>query len=342
MKKILIGLGLVIGLLLIGGFAWVNTGLQLPENTEEIIEDVLSKPVKNLIVGDTATLQSDGVRIWYEFIPALDSAKGTILLVMGYSTSGLQWTQHFFDPLREAGYNIIRYDNRGVGRSDWMKDWDKSSPYTLEDMAGDGIAILDKLDIKQAHIIGASMGGMIAQRMAISYPERTFSLGSIMSSGFTADPELTMLTTSVQANVVKGAVRYGLRPSDKNFMRFNIAAAEVLRGDGPYEYDVRMIANQTHYQLRHHDGYNPAAGDQHGAAIEASGSRYDELGKISCPTVAIHGTADPLVLPEHGKKYQPMIPGSNMVWIEGMGHDLPRIYQPQVQEALLANIAKVL
>jgi len=316
MKKILIGLGLVIGLLLIGGFAWVNTGLQLPENTEEIIEDVLSKPVKNLIVGDTATLQSDGVRIWYEFIPALDSAKGTILLVMGYSTSGLQWTQHFFDPLREAGYNIIRYDNRGVGRSDWMKDWDKSSPY--------------------------SMGGMIAQRMAISYPERTFSLGSIMSSGFTADPELTMLTTSVQANVVKGAVRYGLRPSDKNFMRFNIAAAEVLRGDGPYEYDVRMIANQTHYQLRHHDGYNPAAGDQHGAAIEASGSRYDELGKISCPTVAIHGTADPLVLPEHGKKYQPMIPGSNMVWIEGMGHDLPRIYQPQVQEALLANIAKVL
>ena len=103
MKKVFKGLGIFILLLIIGGFTWVNTGLELPSETETVIEEVLSKPAQNHIVGDSGLVYNDSVRIWYESIPAMDSAEGTIILVMGYGTSGLQWTPYFCEPLRKAG-----------------------------------------------------------------------------------------------------------------------------------------------------------------------------------------------------------------------------------------------
>ena len=340
MKKILTIIGIVLLLLILSSFTWLYTGISLPDKSEAVIEQVMAGPPKNIVIGTTGFVYNKDTKIWYEYIPAIDSTIGTILLVMGHSTSGLQWSDYFYNPLRQAGYDIIRYDNRGVGLSDWMVKWDKSKPYNLEDMAIDGMSILDHLDISKAHIIGVSMGGMIAQRMAISYPDRVLSLGSIMTSGYMGDPELTTVTPSFISNITKVGLRYLTTPSDKNFIRFNIGIAEVLRGKGDYNYNVEAIANRTLYQLKYHGGFNTNVKDQHTTAIEISGSRYNELRTLNCPTVVIHGTSDPLVLPEHSKKYEPMIPDAEMVWIEGMGHDIPEAYVHQLHTALLTNFKR--
>ena len=298
LKKVLIGL-VVLGLISVFGFkSYVNSGVQLPPDSEEIIAKVLAEnDIPEFVKGETGFADNDGVRIWYEKISEVENPKATVLLVMGHSAPALIWTPTFYQALVDSGYQVIRYDNRGLGESDWMENWDKNNPYTLEDMAKDGMAILDAAGVEKAHIIGASMGGMIAQRMAISHSERVLSLTSIMSSGYMYDPEIDPVPEKTMSDFTKLVLNYLVfNPDDANRLRFAMCIPEGLKGSGDYTNDNEKICQRTLYQLRNRKGFNPVVGDQHTAAIMASGSRYDELGSISMPTLIIHGKSDPLVI----------------------------------------------
>ena len=339
-KKLLWGLFSLLLLILAAYFFYISDAPPLPNQTEQIVEEVLEEELPELITGQTGIADNQGVSIWYELKTPADSIKGTVLLVMGYGSTALVWPKRFWQPILDAGYQVIRYDNRGLGESSWIEDWDKENPYTLEDMAKDGIAILDHLKIEKAHVIGVSMGGMIAQRMAISHADHLLSLTSIMSTGYMLDPGLPPVPPSFEKALLKLGLKHLWNPSEENIMKFSVCIPEMLKGNGGYENDIKAIAQRTLYELRKRKGFNRKVGLQHQAAIEKSGSRLEELDQIKAPTVIIHGTDDPLVIPPHGKKYAPLIPNAEIVWIEGMGHDFPHKYVGQVMTATLKNIKK--
>ncbi len=339
MKKLLIFFSLALSLLLFAGYSYISSAPYPSQSAEIAIAKSLAIGYTPIEEGNTGYALHDGVRIWYEYIaPRTDSVKATVLLIMGHSTTGINWSDYFYGHFLDSGYSVIIYDNRGVGRSDWIEDWTQETAYTLEDMAGDGIAILDHLNIERAHIVGISMGGMIAQRIAISYPDRLWSLGSIMSSGYMMDPDLPKVDDKFESNLTKLGIRYFMHPGEANAMRFAMVVADELKGDGDYTPDYDRIANRTLYELRERKRFNAQVGEQHTMAIVKSGSRYDELAKINVPTVVIHGLSDPLVNPAHARKYAPMIKNAKLVWIEGMGHDIPQIYAEQLSKTLIENM----
>lgn len=339
LKKILIGLGILLALITVAYFVFINTAPFLPDDADVVIEEVMKGELPNIEYGKGKIAKSGDIDIWYEVFNDVDSARGTILLVMGYSSTAITWTPNFFEKFVEAGYRVIRYDNRGLGRSDWIEDWTPETAYNLEDMAGDAIAILDDMEIEKAHIVGASMGGMIAQSIAINHADRVASLTSIMSSGYMNDPELTQVPTPFSLGFLKYLLRYGTE-GDMNMLKARIGIRGLLKGSGDYAFDTKAVAQRVYYEIKKRKGYNPTVGDQHGAAIEQSGSRYDKLGSITAPTLIVHGKSDPLVLFEHVEKYAPMIPNAKTLFFDGMGHDIPSIYIDEITTEIMANAEK--
>lgn len=334
LKSILLFVAALFVLALGAYFFYISDAPAFPEGAEKAIEEALNEPLPVLETGKTGFADNDGVSIWYEVKqPETDSIKGTVLLVMGYASSAMVWPERFWQPLLNEGYQVIRYDNRGLGRSDWMKGWTQETAYSLEDMAKDGIAILDKEQIEKAHIIGASMGGMIAQRMAISHSDRVASLTSIMSTGYMLDPEIGEVPEFFQKGLTKLALKYAWNGSDEGMAKMGVCIPNMLRGSGNYTNNYKAIAQRSLYEVNKRKGFNTKVGDQHGMAILKSGSRLEELTKLSVPTLVVHGTDDPLVIPAHGKKYAPLIPNAEILWIEGMGHDLPQPYMARIHEA---------
>ncbi|MGB1240981.1 MAG: alpha/beta fold hydrolase [Chitinophagales bacterium] len=333
---------LVPAALAIAGTWWyVNSGVQIPAESDQVIDEVLAEnSLPKFVSGKTGLAKSGNINIWYESMMPNGTPKGTVLLVMGYGTTILGWPAHFYQPLIDEGYHVIRYDNRGLGMSDWMKGWDKKNPYTLEDMAKDGMAVLDALDIEKAHIIGVSMGGMIGQRMAISHSERVLTLTSIMSSGYMGDPAFPPVAKSFQHNLVRLTLKYLIRSNSRKAAKFSIGVRMALRGDGPYEVNLKDAVQKAFYERHKRRGSNPKVRDQHGAAIAASGSRLQELKHLDLPILVVHGKSDPLVIFPHGEKSASMMPNAKTLWIEGMGHDIPEIYMEEIHEAILKNLAE--
>jgi pimeloyl-ACP methyl ester carboxylesterase len=259
---------------------------------------------------------------------------------MGIGNDALAWPGYFIQPMVDAGYRVVRHDHRGTGLSDWIEDWDPEHPYTLNDMAGDGIAVLDDLGVGQAHVVGISLGGMIAQQMAISHPERVASLTSIMSSGYAQDPELPGLSIETATELAKLGIKYGLLGSEKSTLKMFVASQQVLMGDPAYDLDVQTLSEQALYNLRVRRGYNPQASQQHSAATSASGSRYEDLARLEVPALIIHGTSDPFIPIAHGEKCARSIPGAQTLWVEGMGHDMPRIFVDAILKEMLEHFQR--
>lgn len=344
LKKILLGLLSLVAVAIVAFQIYVNSGetIQLPAETDQVVEALLEQEeIPELVTGKTGFAENGAVKIWYEAISATDTPQATILLVMGHSASALTWTPAFYQSFVDSGYQVIRYDNRGLGESSWMDNWTEDNAYTLEDMAEDAMAVLDDLGVQQAHVIGASMGGMIAQRIALSHQERVLSLTSIMSSGYWEDPEIAtpdLFISKLQKLALKYFIFY---PSDANMLKIRVGFREALKGNGGYTFDVAKVAERALYEMKKRKGYNPVVGDQHTAAIAKSGSRLDELGRIKMPTLVIHGQSDPLVFFEHGAKYAPLIPHAQTLFIEGMGHDMPDVYMAQFHAAIYRTFAEV-
>lgn len=315
------------------------SGPKLPDETDEIISSVMAADLPELLQGETGYVGSDKARIWYESVSPADPPKAAVLLFMGISNDALGWPPDFIDLLVTEGYQVIRYDYRGTGMSDWGTDW-QENPYSLADLAADAVLILDDLDVTRAHLIGVSMGGMVAQEFALNNPERVLTLNLMMSSGNIVDDELPPISSEVTFDLIKIAVKYGIFSTERNTIKLHIASRLILRGDADYEVDVTEISQQVLYNLRNRRGYNPEASQQHQEAVFRSGSRYEALALFDKPTLVIHGVNDPFIPMEHSEKLAAVIPDSQARFIENMGHDIP----PQLLDAiileLIANFAR--
>ena len=271
-----------------------------------------------------------------------DPSRPALLLVMGLATQMLGWREAFCAQLAERGFHVIRYDNRDVGRSTRfsahrppttreliLRDA-RAAAYTLADMADDGVGLLDQLGIARAHVVGASMGGMIAQTMAVRHPDRVLTLVSIMSN--------TGARWSGQPSPRLYGILLKRAPADRE--GFVERQVEVLRRIGSPgfprdEDDLRQMATMSFER-----GHDPAAAGRQLAAILASGDRTEQLRSIRVPTLVIHGDKDRFVPPSGGRATGKAIPGARLLMIAGMGHDLPRGAWPQIIDAIAENAAR--
>jgi len=324
LKRIIKITGIVILLVLLGAFLYIySSGPIMPGDTNEIIEQVITHPLPELIRGESGFARSQGLNIWYERIPPEGPSKGTVLLIMGISNDGLGWPDSFIRSFVDSGYEVIRYDHRGTGMSDWVNNWDSQNPYSLSDMADDVVSVLDLSGTDQAHIIGVSMGGMIAQQLAIDHPERVTTLTSMMSSGYIEDPNLPPISSEVAWELIKVSLKYGLVGGEKNMVKLHLASRIILMGEASYGLNIKEIAQQVLYNIRARNGYNHNVSRQHQAAVRQSGSRYRNLKTLHIPVLIIHGRSDPFIPIEHGKKCASVIPNAKSIWVENMGHDIP-------------------
>lgn len=316
------------------------SGPELSNDIDNTINDVMKSELPELLHGDTGYVKSGDTRIWFESICPAVIEKSTILLFMGISNDALGWPQGFIESLIDSGYRVIRFDYRGTGMSDWIENWGKS-PYSLSDLAMDAVAILNTLGIKRAHLVGISLGGMVAQEFAINHPDRTLTLTSIMSSGNIVDKNLPGISQKTTFDLIKIGLKYGIFPTEKNTIRLHVAARIILRGDANYDIDIRGTARQVLYNLRKRNGYNPEASRQHHKAVYRSGSRYEKLKDMQVPTLIIHGLKDPFIPIEHSKKLASILPNSTTKWFENMGHDVPPVlFEPLINE-LIKHFEKI-
>lgn len=336
-KKIILVLGLLIALSVTAFTIYVFTAAEeFTEKEEQQIEAAIAKGAGPQ-VGTEGFAENNGVRIWYDVFTPADSAKGTVVLIMGLSADALAWPKFFIDGFVDAGYNVIRLDNRGVGMSSWDA-FDSENPYSLSDMGEDVLAVLDTLQIVKAHLAGVSMGGMIGQTISIESPERVASLISIMSSPWVMDPELPPLNYETFLKIGVNTFHYGMSESEVDAIKMRLALRRLLMGSDKYELDIDRIAQMTLFNLRNRNGYNPQAGREQTMAIELSGSRIEALKKLTIPTMVIHGKTDPLIPFEHGVKTAELIPNSKTLWFNGMGHIIPKKYSDKMVPSIVAFI----
>jgi pimeloyl-ACP methyl ester carboxylesterase len=282
--------------------------------------------------------RANGIDICYEIFG--DPASEPLLLIMGLGAQMIHWDDDFCRQLAGRGFRVIRFDNRDIGKSSHFTGGKRLTPfellkqrflkipvastYRLIDMAKDTVGLMDVLGIQSAHLVGASMGGMIAQEIAISFPQRVRSLTSIMST--TGNPKIPPPTREA------AAVLMAPPPTSKEeyFERF-AKTWKVLRvGSFPEDEALDPARAARTYER----GLNPAGVGRQLRAVLASGSRKERLSQVKVPTLVIHGTVDPLVHPEGGKDTAASIPGAKLLMIEGMGHALPIPMWPQIIEAI--------
>src|SRR5690606_9504416 len=177
--------------------------------------------------------------------------KGTVLLINGGGGDALEWPPKFIQALVGAGYGVIRYDNRGVGMSDRITNWDHKNPYTTRDMAGDALAVIEALNIGEVHVIGHSMGGIIAQELAIHNPEKVLSLTLMSTSGYVGDPDIPSLTSNYFIRSAAKSIpllKYRFFGGERNRIKERIA--NVIAFMGYENLDIKEIAELVLYGLR--------------------------------------------------------------------------------------------
>jgi pimeloyl-ACP methyl ester carboxylesterase len=260
--------------------------------------------------------KNGAVEIEYEAFG--DPADEAVLLINGLGSQMTRWPEAFCARLVAKGLYPLRFDNRDVGLSTWCEGQD----YTVDDMAADGAAVLDAAGRTRAHIVGVSMGGMIAQVFAANYPARTLSLTSIMSN--TGNPNLPPPNAALLNT-------RPLDPSDPDFIADTVARAEAI-GSPAYPWPPGALAARAKAEAER--GFNPAGVQRQMAAIRASGDRREKLSTIKAPTMVLHGESDPLVPVIGGRDTAANIPGAELRTIPGMGHDLP----PALYETFIATI----
>ena len=270
-----------------------------------------------------------------------EPASEPALLIMGLGTQMLGWHEDFCQALADRGFYVVRFDNRDAGRSTHVHGAPPTIPqllrrsraaahYTLRDLAEDSARLLDELGLAPAHVIGASMGGMIAQTLAAHSPQKVSSLVSIMSS--------TGRLSSGQPSLRLYPFLLRRPPSGQAAFVSHVERAFATfgsRGLPRDESDIREVAIRSYERDR-----DPSGIGRQLAAIIASGDRTRELRSIMAPTLVVHGTVDPLIAPSGGRATARAIPGAKLLRIRGMGHDLPRVIWPRLIEAIVENAAR--
>jgi len=337
-RKILIVFTVLILILVVALGIFLSGGPEFPAESDAIITEAIQSDPPELVKGATGYVQSGGIKIWYEInLPSKQDfakPKATILLIMGAATSSMLWPPDFIQAFVKAGYQVIRYDNRGTGMSDWMTGWQKDKPYSLEDMAADALAVMDAAGVKQAHVIGTSMGGMIGQRLAISHSDRVLSLVAMSTSAYMLDPELAKLSTDFSVATIRLILNYAISGSESGMIKMRMGFIGLMFSDGLQKKDVRDISDRILYEMRKRRGFNQEAMAQHFVAMQVSESRFEELNTIKCPVLVIHGTADAVINIAHAKKYAPLITNVQTLWLEGAGHIIRDKHMSTMMDAM--------
>ena len=291
----------------------------------------------------------NNIDIWWE--EHGEKSNPTVLLIMGANANCMQWPNKFIEGLVANDLHVVRFDNRDVGKSTWfnkepfiskvarllplsissklinyvftaMTDEEgnfapaegSNAKYDLNDMAKDAIALMDHLNIDKAHIVGASMGGMITQIIGLDYPERTLTLTPIMSSPGMGDPDLSGMTPSL----VEGMKESFLLNIQGKYEDGVVRIYKELTGSR-FPFDEKKFREEMKPAMAH--GYNPHAG--HGEAVGASPNRKERLHEIKVPTLVIHGTEDAILPLDHGMVLADNIPNAKSYIMEGVGHEIP-------------------
>ncbi len=278
------------------------------------------------------TVRVGGVELCYEEFG--DPAAPPVLLIMGLGGPMFWWEDEFCSDLAARGFRVLRYDNRDVGRSQpgttparLLPAYLRRVPpeYSLEDMAADAAGLLAHLGIERAHVVGVSMGGMIAQLLAIRHPESVRSLVSMMSS--TGSRRVGRISAKVLVRMFRK-----IPEGEEAYVARNIEG--FRRIGSPRYYETNLERQQARARRTYAYGLNPAGTMRQLAAIVHSPDRTAELGRIRVPATVVHGTADPLVHVSGGKATARAIPGAELVLIPGMGHDMPRELWPVLLDAI--------
>jgi len=294
------------------------------------------QPIKPCLENDDVTepvyhpeqqIDANGLRLNFDSFG--DPAHPVMILVMGLATQMIFWDKKFCRHLAQQGYWVIRFDNRDIGKSTWLKTAKvpgalaflsnivfakkMKAPYLLDDMANDTLALMDALTIAKAHVVGASMGGMIAQIMAIKAPQRVASLTSIMST--TGDRSLPKPNKATSLKLLGSPPR-----EEQAFIKHGVDIWRILHGDH-YPFEEERITHML--QKARARGVNPAGVSRQLAAILGSADRTSTLSALKMPCLVIHGDADPLVPVECGKATAKAIPHAQLKIYPGMGHTIP-------------------
>jgi len=286
----------------------------------------------------TRSAGPSGIDVAYERFGDLEAPP--VLLVMGLGTQMLGWHQEFCAQLVGRGLQVIRFDNRDVGLSTHfsaapapdvmaaLSGDPSSASYTLSDMAADSVGLLDALSLDSAHIVGASMGGMIAQTIAIEHPNRIRSLTSIMST----------TGNSAVGQASQQAIGALLSPPALDRQEAVDRTVSIFRIIGSPGFDLDEAELREQAGLSYDRADDPLGVARQLLAIIASGDRTERLRSISVPTLVIHGAGDPLVDVSGGRATAAAVPGAELDVIEGMGHDLPRALWPEITERIAALV----
>jgi pimeloyl-ACP methyl ester carboxylesterase len=286
--------------------------------------------------------KTNGIEICYDTTG--DPSDPTVLLVMGLGGQLIQWDPELCSLIAERGFHVVRFDNRDVGLSThheggvdvfglFTSEASGSSPppvpYLLSDMAADAVGLLDHLGVDQAHVVGVSMGGMIAQSIALAHPARVMTLTSIMST--TGDADVGHPTAEAMAALVAPPAQTREEAQDGAVLQ-----AHVWGSPGLFDADhLRRLAGESWDRC-----HEPLGVARQLAAILASGSRSSALATLAIPSLVIHGTADTLVQPSGGERTAEVIPDAKLLMVDGMGHDLPRPLWPTLVDAICGHCAQ--
>ena len=284
-------------------------------------------------------IEANGIALEYEDYG--DKSAPPLLLVMGLGAQLTLWPIELVEALVERGFRVIRYDNRDIGLSGKIEGAKAPGmvkllllskiglrprvPYTLADMAADGIGLLDALGINRAHIVGASMGGMIAQHMAFSHPERVLSLTLIMST--TGNRKLP----AGSREAIAVLTRRPKSTDEEVLVEHGVKVANAIGSPG-YRQDPALLREKTRALVRR--SFYPAGMPRQFAAIVADGDRRERLRSVRAPTLVIHGREDPLVPLAGGEDTARSIAGARLKTVPGMGHDLPVELVDEIADAI--------
>ncbi len=283
-------------------------------------------------------VRANAIDLWVEDTHPGDRSRPPVLLIMGLGAQLVFWPEALVERLVADGFRVVRFDNRDVGKSAWLDGLGRPDiakavrwrllgrplppPYTLDDLAADAVALLQVLDLPPTHVVGASMGGMIAQLVALQAPARVASLTSVMSH----TGELSHLA------IHPAVARALLAPPPRTPEAGVQALVDTFRAIGtqPFrEAEFRPLAEQVIAR-----GFHPDGTRRQLAAVLAASPRTAALGGLRLPATVIHGTADRLVPLRGGRATAAAIPGARMVEVPGIAHDLPRVAWPAIADEL--------
>jgi pimeloyl-ACP methyl ester carboxylesterase len=284
----------------------------------------------------------NGIEIAYETFG--ERSDPTLLLIMGLGVQMIHWHPDFCRALVDRGFHVVRLDNRDAGHSSKIEGGPEpnllaamtgdtsSASYTLDDMSDDVVGLLDHLGVQAAHLVGASMGGMIAQTTAIRHPARVLSLTSIMST--TGSRSVGQARPEALQTLITPA------PAERGAYVEYVVGIWRLIGSPGFERDeawIREVAAEAYDR-----SFSPVATGRQLLAVLASGDRTERLAQVRVPSLVIHGRDDPLIQVSGGQATAAAIPGAELLEIAGMGHDLPREVWPRIIDAVVANAERAL